>query len=465
MDDERNDGRSPVSRRALIRGLGAAAASAVNSGATAGPVEAASRSPGEPAETSLQRFGRPFPGLRPFAQPSPAPSGVLWIITRPDGFLDAMHGLPAEESRHGARRCWWRRAITVIGLVAAVVSFAVPALAHPVFSNDPPGFPNPDGGTGAANQTPPYAAGSRPTLKMFLPFEQEGVVFNGAENTTVDVQVTVPAGWTSPACGAASTLAPTGYRQVGTVVARWACAIETVSGHQVLHWTGPQVSPVHTNADSAQFFTFQLTVPSPAVVTSYGAVGGPEGFYVKQVYADGFNSLWRTPNSTLPGEVANGIVRTVSNSSAPPPKPTGPPPPPQYEHGGPPLPGVTPIAAKPPGAGPSGPAPGGAAPAGSALPQQQGAGGSAAVPSGQPASAGPTTPADSPGAAAPGSSQPASTQPPSGPESPPSSAVQQLTQQRHDASPGWPVVAGVVLAVALAAGVVIAVIKRRRRPS
>jgi hypothetical protein len=465
MGDKRNDGRSPVSQRALIRRLGAAAASAVNSGATAGPVEAASRSPGEPAATSLQRVGRPFPGLRPFAQPSPALTGALLITARPRGLLDAMHNLPAGERQHGAYRRWWRRVITVIGLVGAVVFFAAPALAHPVFSNDPPGFPNPDGGTGAANQTPPYAAGSRPTLKMFLPFEQEGVVFNGAENTTVDVQVTVPAGWISPACGAASTLAPAGYRQVGTVVAHWACAIETVSGHQVLHWTGPQVSPGQTNADSAQFFTFQLTVPSPAVVTSYGAVGGPEGFYVKQVYANGATSLWRTPNSTQPGEVANGIVRTVSNSSAPPPKPTGPPPPPEPEHGGPPLPGTTPTEAKPSRAEPSGPALPRATPAGSPLRQQQGGRGPAPAPSGQPAPAEPTTPADSPSAAGPGPSEPVSSQPPPGLESPPSSAVEQLTQQRNDAGLGWPVVAGAVLAVMLAAGVVIAVVKRRRRPS
>ncbi len=101
----------------------------------------------------------------------------------------------------GARRRWRRRAGAVICLgVATIAAVAAPALAHPVFSNDPPGFPNPQGS--AAN---PYPTGSRPTVNMFLPFEQEGVVFNGAENTTVDVKVTIPAGWTSPACGAAST--------------------------------------------------------------------------------------------------------------------------------------------------------------------------------------------------------------------------------------------------------------------
>ncbi len=54
-------------------------------------------------------------------------------------------------------------------------------------------------------------------------------------------------------------------------------------------------------------------MPSPATTTSYGATGSPaEGFYVEQEYADGFISLWRTPNSTRPGEAANGIIRTVA---------------------------------------------------------------------------------------------------------------------------------------------------------
>jgi hypothetical protein len=245
----------------------------------------------------------------------------------------------------GVHRRWRRRAVTVIGLgVTAALAVAVPALAHPVFSNDGPGFPNPQGST-----TTPYPAGSRPTLNMFLPFEQEGVVFNGAVNTTVDVKVTVPDGWTGPACGVASTLAPAGYRQLGRVVSGWTCTIETVSGHQVLHWHGPQVSSTQTEADSAQFFTFPVTVPSPAVQTSYGVTEGSEGFYVEQAYANGTTSRWRTPNSTRPGEVANGIVRTVLKSTAPPPKPTGPPSPPEQEHGGPPPPAATPTGAKPAG--------------------------------------------------------------------------------------------------------------------
>lgn len=213
----------------------------------------------------------------------------------------------------GAHQRWRRRAITVIGLgIAMVVALAAPALAHPTFPNDAPGFPNPQGST-----TNPYSAGSRPTLNMMVEFEQDGVIFNGAVNTTVDVQVTVPAGWTNPDCGAAST--SVGNSQVGTVVPGWKCTIETVSGHKVLHWHGPQVSTTQTEADSAQFFTFPVTVPSPITTTSYGATGSPaEGFYVKQTYADGTIAPFRSPNDTTrPGEEAPGLVRTVAGTQTP----------------------------------------------------------------------------------------------------------------------------------------------------
>jgi hypothetical protein len=209
-------------------------------------------------------------------------------------------------------RRWRRRAVTVVGLAATTVAaVAVPVLAHPIFSNNPPGFPNPQGST-----TTPYSAGSSPTLNMFLPFEQQGITFHGADNTTVDTQVPIPAGWTSPVCGAAST--STGNQQVGVVVPGWSCVIETVSGHQVLHWHGPQIGPppLSGDVDSAQFFTFQVTVPSPAATTSYGATGSTaEGFFVQQVYADGTTELWRSPNDTTrppAAQVAFGIVRTVA---------------------------------------------------------------------------------------------------------------------------------------------------------
>jgi hypothetical protein len=338
----------------------------------------------------------------------------------------------------GVYRRWRRRAITVIGLgVTMAVAVAAPAFGHPVFSNNAPGFPNPQG-----SATSPYPAGSHPTLNMFLPFEQDGVVFNGAENTTVDVQVTIPAGWTSPACGAAST--SVGNQQVGTAVPPWTCAIETVSGHQVLHWHGPQVSPSQANADSAQFFTFQATVPSPATTTSYGAIGGPEGFYVKQVYANGASSLWRVPNSTRVGEVANGLVRTVASITAPLPTPAG----------------GMPTGTKPTGAKATGPPP---------PPLQQGGGGPApSSPAGEPPHTVPPTAPGPPSAAAQGSAAPTSAEPSPGVEPPSSSAAEQLAQQRDDATGHgvrWQVLVGIVLGAVIVVGSVIAVVKRRRRSS
>ncbi|MGH3767541.1 MAG: hypothetical protein ACRDTX_20735 [Pseudonocardiaceae bacterium] len=226
-------------------------------------------------------------------------------------------------------RRWRRRASTVIGLGAAMVAaVAVPAFAHPSFPNGGPGFPNPNGGTGAGTATPPYAPGSINTLNLRVPFERDGVIFNGALNTTVDIKAIVPAGWTSPTCGAAST--SVGASQVGSAVPGWTCAVETASGHQVLHWHGPQVSATQTANDSAQFFTFGVTVPSPANLTSYGANGSPaEGFFVTQQYADPTDaSIWKCPNDPRPAtDVASGLVRTVAGTSPPPPTPTPLPPP------------------------------------------------------------------------------------------------------------------------------------------
>ncbi|MGH3771574.1 MAG: hypothetical protein ACRDRW_09295 [Pseudonocardiaceae bacterium] len=351
----------------------------------------------------------------------------------------------------GAHRSWRRRAMTMIGLeVATVVALAAPALAHPVFSNDAPGFPNPQGST--AN---PYPVGSRPTMNMFLPFEQEGVIVNGAANTTVDVQVTVPAGWASPACGAVRTSSSVGYRQLGTVVPGWTCAIEPVSGHQVLHWSGPQISPSQTFADSAQFFTFQVTVPSPATQTSYGATGGPEGFTVEQVYANRVTSLWRTPNSTRPGEVANGIVRTVAGTTAPPSNQSVGPAPPET-HAGPTPPGPNPPGVKPPGAKPT-----------TALPPNPVGGGPSPTPAGQPSPTGTPTAAGPSEGAPPASPASTSTEPPPGAQAP-SSSTKQRAQQRDEATGQgvrWRIVVGIVVSAALVVGAVIAVVKRRRRPS
>jgi hypothetical protein len=221
----------------------------------------------------------------------------------------------------GVHRHWPRRALTVIGLaVTTTLAGAIPALAHPTFSNNGPGFPNPTGGTGGPGQTPPYPAGSTPTLNMFLPFEQDGVIVNGAVNTTVDVTVTLPVDFTNPTCGTANT--STGNQQIGTPAPNWTCALETASGHPVLHWHGPQISPTQTEADSAQYFTFHATMPSPATQTSYGAVGGPEGIHVTQIYADNTTEHWTPPNDPSNGQVANGLVRTVAGTSTTNPSPT-----------------------------------------------------------------------------------------------------------------------------------------------
>lgn len=86
-------------------------------------------------------------------------------------------------------------------------------------------------------------------------------------------------------------------------------------------------------------------------------------------------------------------------------------------------------------------------------------------PNGSPTAAGP------PSGDAQGSSTPAPTEPSPGidPLDPqPSSALEPLAQQRDDASgPGspWRILVAVVLAAVLVAGIAIAVVKRRRRPS
>jgi hypothetical protein len=353
---------------------------------------------------------------------------------------------------------FWRGVITVIGLaVATAMVFAVPAWAHPVFSNDEPGFPNPMGGTGKPGQTPPYPAGARPTLNMFLPFEQDGVVFHGAENTTVDVRVTLPAAWANPACGPARTSPAVGYRQMGTVVTGWSCVVETVSGHQVLHWTGPPVSSAQTHDDSAQFFTFQATMPSPVTTTSYGAVGGPEGVHVKQVYANGASSLWTPPNDPPAGESAPGIVRTVAAAAAPPPTPAPQPgasAPGNTTHGG--------------AQGPTAPGAlthtGATAPTPLPAPGPANDGGQTSVPvAGAPAT-GPTAQASPPG---PGAlTDPEATSAASSPamQSPPSS-VEALTQRNTAASRGlgWPGWVGLTLGALVVITAAIAVIKRRQR--
>jgi hypothetical protein len=179
----------------------------------------------------------------------------------------------------------------------AFVAAATPAFAHASF----PGATNP-----AGTATNPYPAASQQTIKMNVPFEQDGVEFAGAENTTTDVKVTAPTGWTKAACG---DVRKTGY---GEIVSGWLCTVSTEGGRQVLHWTGAQVAAGRTSDDSAQYFTFLVTTPSPSAKTVYGASGASaDGFRVVQKYADGATATWRTPND-VDGEVANGLVRAVA---------------------------------------------------------------------------------------------------------------------------------------------------------
>jgi len=245
------------------------------------------------------------------------------------------------------------RAIIALGLsVAAVAGWAVPTSAHPGFSAaSGNGFlPNTAGGTGAPGNTPPYAAGSSQTLFLRVPYEQGDQRFTGTGgyDTTTRVDAIVPAGWTSATCsngGLPKTNDNTSTtNQPGTNVAGWSCTVVTADGRQVVRWTGPQVaSDVTTPSNnSAIWFLFTATAPSPAVQTTYnGANGsGTEGFIVDQYYAsaDGDSGdcspnpcsesirHW-VPNAdyvgtvppgaefALPGDVASGLARTVLGTS------------------------------------------------------------------------------------------------------------------------------------------------------
>lgn len=230
-----------------------------------------------------------------------------------------MHGRSIRRAR--ARRI-------VVGTAAAVTvaaASALPALAHPGFSAAA-GFgfaPNTSGGTGAVGSTPPYAPGTTQTLHLRVPFEQTEP-FNGSDDTTVDVQVVVPNGWTNPVCGDQRTnqnnAGTNNTNQPNTVVSGWTCAVETANARKVLHWHGPQVQAPATAADSAVWFTFQVTTPSPLAQTTYNGVGfGIEGFIVDQQYASGETEHW-IPNAAFPGNppagstttVAGGLARTVA---------------------------------------------------------------------------------------------------------------------------------------------------------
>ena len=218
-----------------------------------------------------------------------------------------------------------RRTVAVAGLAfAGLVATAVPAWAHASF----PGYaafgfaPNTSGGTGAEGSTPPYVANTAVTVYARIPYEMTEP-YNGSDNTTVDVKIIVPAGWTSPACGAAKTqikdASTNNTNQPGADVAGWSCSITTAGANQVIHWSGPQVQSPATAADSAQFFVFTITTPMPTVQTTYDGTNGTQGFIVDQTYAGGEIEHW-IPNEAFPGTppqgsqttVAAGLARTVA---------------------------------------------------------------------------------------------------------------------------------------------------------
>lgn len=233
----------------------------------------------------------------------------------------------------------------------AVLATALPASAHPSFASSPTVnfLPNALGGTGVSGTAPPYRAGSSPTVVLRLP-DEDTATFNGKDNNTVQATVTIPSGWTNPACGDVRNQVNNAFtfntNQPGDLVAGWTCAVETrTDGHKVLHWTGPQAA---TSAESAQFFAFTVTTPSPSIVTRYGSLSGSgfetgEGFYSDQIYASGAGGdeagirHWippNAPNATIPNpahtgapgdttpatianpRVASGLLRTVAPSGA-----------------------------------------------------------------------------------------------------------------------------------------------------
>ncbi len=219
----------------------------------------------------------------------------------------------------------WAR---LLGLTAATAAVAVlctslPASGHAsIPSSAAFGFaPNTSGGTGAPGASPPYVPGSYVTIALRVPFEQT-VPFNGSDDTTVDIKAIVPAGWTNPSCGAAKTqvnnASTNSTNQPGADVLGWTCEVIDDAGHKVLHWSGPQVKAPLNAGDSVQFVIFNVTVPTPAVQTTYNGKNGTEGFIVDQRYASGETVHW-IPDVAYPGTppvgaesvVASGLARTV----------------------------------------------------------------------------------------------------------------------------------------------------------
>jgi hypothetical protein len=210
-------------------------------------------------------------------------------------------------------------------VLTAMVATALPAFGHASFPAAT-GFgfqPNTLGGTGAPGVTPPYPAGTTQTVYTRVPFEQTEP-HNGSDDTTVDVSVVVPDGWTSPTCGAArkqiNDLSTNNTNQPGATVTGWSCEVLTSGDNDVIHWSGPQVASPATAADSAQFFVFTVMTPSPAQQTTYNGLLGTEGFIVDQEYASGEIKHW-IPDASFTGDpplgsetiVAPGLARTVAS--------------------------------------------------------------------------------------------------------------------------------------------------------
>lgn len=204
--------------------------------------------------------------------------------------------------------------------IATVLATALPAAAHASFPAYA-GFSNQPNPTGSVAS--PYAPGTRYTLVVRAAVETTSP-HNGSDDTNVKVTITVPTGWTDPACGSALlqvNSAVTGNtNQPGTALNSWSCSVITAGSNKVIRFTGPQVVAPATKADSAQFFSFTVTTPTPSEKTSYSGANGTEGFIVDQTYASGANSHWypnaayqgTAPDGTTRNELATGLVRTVN---------------------------------------------------------------------------------------------------------------------------------------------------------
>jgi hypothetical protein len=203
--------------------------------------------------------------------------------------------------------------------VLALTVSALPAFGHASFPASA-GFgfqPNTMGGTGAAGTTAPYSADSNETIFARVPYEQGDTMHNGAFDTTVDVKVIVPDGWTDPSCGDAMVTvndATTNFtNQPGAVVPGWQCETYTSMGQPVIHFWGPQVTAEQVAADSAQFFSFEITTPTPTVQTPYNGLDGTEGFIVDQVYASGVTCGAKCPPSSSTTSFAPGMCAASSS--------------------------------------------------------------------------------------------------------------------------------------------------------